>query len=129
MTQRMILVVDDEVETIELVQAVLNRNGFAVGGALNGPDGLRLARDAAPAMIMIDIMLPELNGFELCRQLRADPMTTRIPRVIISARDSLADQIEALESGADRYLVKPMKVRTLVALIEDLIGLPPDSGA
>jgi two-component system cell cycle response regulator len=70
---------------------------------------------------LIDVMLPELNGFELCRRLRDNPTTAHIPRVILSACDSLADQTEALAAGADRYLAKPVGIKTLIGLVEGLI--------
>ena len=121
MSQHLILIVDDEVETIELVQAAFRRSSCAVLGAVTGRDGLRLARERHPALILIDLMMPELNGFELCRQLRDDPTTAHIPRVIFSARESLAAQAEALAVGADRYLVKPVGMKALVGLVEGLI--------
>ncbi len=120
-SQRLILIVDDEVDTIELIRAAFSRSSCAVIGAVTGRDGLRLAREQRPALILIDLMMPELNGFELCRQLRDDPTTTHIPRVIFSARESSADQAEALAVGADRYLVKPVGMKTLVGVVEGLI--------
>jgi DNA-binding response OmpR family regulator len=117
----MILVIDDELDTIELIQAAFRRSGCMVQGAINGQDGLQIAREHMPALIMIDLMLPGLDGFELCRQLRGDPLTAHIPRVILSARDSLADQAAALAAGADRYLVKPVRLKALVALVEGLL--------
>ncbi len=124
MSQHMILVIDDELETIELIQAAFKRNGCTVIGAINGHEGLHLAREHQPAIILIDLMLPGLDGFELCRQLRDDPRTAHIPRVILSARDSLADQTDALQAGADRYMVKPVGMKTLLGLVEGLIGQP-----
>jgi DNA-binding response OmpR family regulator len=120
----MILVIDDELETIELIQAAFKRSGCRVLGAMNGHEGLRLAREHRPAIILIDLMLPGLDGFELCRQLRDDSTTEHIPRVILSARDSLADQADALAAGADRYVVKPVGMKALIGLVEGLIGQP-----
>ena len=105
MSHHMILVIDDELETIELIQAAFKRSGCIVLGAVNGREGLRLACEHRPAIVLIDLMLPGLDGFELCRQLRDDPRTAHIPRVILSARYSLADQADALAAGADRYVV------------------------
>lgn len=121
MSQHLILVVDDELETVELVQAAFKRSDCVVLGAMNGRDGLQLAREHCPAVILIDLMLPGLNGFELCRLLRDDPITAHIPQVILSARESSADQTEALAAGADRYLVKPVGIKALVSLVEGLI--------
>jgi two-component system cell cycle response regulator len=122
MMQNMILVVDDELDTIELIQAAFKRSECIVCGAMNGHEGLQLARERRPAVIMIDLMLPGLDGFELCRRLRDDPMTARIPRVILSACDSSADQADALAAGADRYVVKPVRMKALINLVEGLIG-------
>jgi len=121
MSESSILVVDDEVETVELVRAAFKRRGCKVIGAANGAEGLRLAREHRPAIILIDLMLPGINGFELCRQLRIDPLTLHIPQVILSARESPIDQAEALAAGADRYLVKPVGIKLLVSLVESLI--------
>jgi DNA-binding response OmpR family regulator len=120
----MILVIDDELDTIEFVQAAFRRSGCIVRGATNGQAGLQLAREHIPALILIDLMLPGLDGFELCRQLRDDPLTAHIPRVILSARDSLEDQADALAAGADRYVVKPVRLKALVALVEGLLDQP-----
>jgi DNA-binding response OmpR family regulator len=121
----MILVIDDELEAVELIQAAFKRRGRPVLGAANGHEGLRLAHEHRPAIILIDLMLPGLDGFEVCRQLRDDHRTAHIPRVILSARNSQADQVDALAAGADRYVVKPVGVKTLIGLVEGLIGQPP----
>jgi CheY-like chemotaxis protein len=122
MSPPVILVIDDEWETIELLEAAFKRCGCTVLGAMNGREGLRLVREHCPAIVLIDLMLPGLSGFEICGHLRDDPNTTHIPRVILSACDSLADQAEALTAGADRYVVKPVKIKALIGLVEGLIG-------
>jgi DNA-binding response OmpR family regulator len=129
MSHHLILIIDDEPDTIELVQAAFKRTGCQVLGAMNGHLGLQLAREHLPAVVLIDLMLPGLDGFELCRQLRDDPRTTHIPRVILSARDSQADQADALAAGADWYVVKPVRLQALVALVTDLIGPLPNAAA
>lgn len=122
MVQHLILVIDDELDTIELIQAAFRRSDYLVCGALTGAVGLQLARQRLPAIILIDLMLPGLDGFELCRQLRDDPVTAHIPRVILSARDSSVDQADALAAGADRYMVKPVKMKALINLVTGLVG-------
>jgi two-component system, cell cycle response regulator len=121
MSQRLILVIDDEVDTIELVEAALHRHGYEVIGAWNGMAGLQLARERYPALILIDLMLPEINGFDVCRRLRNDPATAHIPRVILSARASLTDQADATAAGADRYLMKPVGIKALVNVVRELL--------
>jgi CheY-like chemotaxis protein len=129
MSHDLILVVDDEVETVELVRAIFERRGYDVVGALHSREGLRLAREHGPTVILIDLMMPDLNGFELCRQLRDDPLTARIPRVIFSARESASDQAEAVAAGADRYLVKPVRMQHLIGVVEGLIDQRRGSAA
>jgi two-component system, cell cycle response regulator len=121
MSQRLILVIDDEVDTIDLVEAAFQRRGYDVLGAWTGPAGLQLAREHKPAIILIDLMLPEINGFDVCRQLRHDPITAHIPRVILSARASLTDRSDAAAAGADRYLMKPVGIKALVGVVEELL--------
>ncbi len=121
MSQRLILVIDDEVDTIDLVEAAFQRRGYEVIGAWNGHAGLQLARERRPAIILIDLMLPEISGFEVCHRLRHDPATAHIPRVILSARASYIDQADAVAAGADRYLMKPVGIKALVSAVEDLL--------
>ena len=121
MSQRLILVIDDEVDTIDLVEAAFQRRGYEVIGAWNGHTGMQLARERCPALILIDLMLPEIDGFDVCRQLRHDPVTAHIPRVILSARASLTDQAAAAAAGADRYLMKPVGIKALVGVVEELL--------
>jgi CheY-like chemotaxis protein len=125
MSQHVVLIVDDEVETIELLRIAFKRRGYAVLGAESGHAGLQLAREHRPAIMLIDLMMPGLNGFELCRQLRADPITAHIPQIILSAGDSRYDQAEALAAGANRYLVKPVDIRALIDVVADLIEQHP----
>lgn len=122
MSELTLLIVDDEVDMVELVQVAFERRGYAVIGALNGRDGLRLACEHRPAIILVDLLLPEIDGFELCRQLRANPITARIPVVILSARDSLVDQADALAAGADRYLAQSVGMKVLAGVVDGLIG-------
>ena len=121
MSQRLILVIDDEVDTIDLIEAAFQRRGYEVIGAWNGQAGLQLARERHPAVILIDLMLPEISGFDVCRRLYHDAATAHIPRVILSAQASQADQATAAAAGADRYLLKPVRIKTLVTVVEDLL--------
>ena len=122
MSNQPILVIDDETDTIEFIRIMFSMRGREVVGALQGEEGLRLARELRPAVILLDIMMPEMNGFEVCRRLRADPLMARIPIVILSARASPADQAEGAAVGADRYIVKPINVKALAGLVESLIA-------
>jgi DNA-binding response OmpR family regulator len=121
MSQRLILVIDDEVDTIDLIEIAFQRRGYEVIGALDGRAGLQLAHDRRPAVILIDLMLPEISGFDVCWRLYQDTATTHIPRVILSAQASQVDQAAAVAAGADRYLMKPIRMKTLVSAVEDLL--------
>jgi CheY-like chemotaxis protein len=121
MPQRLILVIDDEVDTIDLIEIAFRRRGYEVIGAWNGLAGLQLAHERHPAVILIDLMLPEISGFDVCRRLYQDAATKHIPRVILSAQASQVDQAAAAAAGADRYLMKPVRMKTLVSVVEDLL--------
>ena len=122
MSNQPILVIDDETDTIEFIRIMFSMRGHEVVGALQGEEGLRLARELQPAVILLDVMMPEMNGFEVCRRLRADPVMARIPIVILSARASPIDQAEGVAVGADQYVVKPINVKALAGLVETLIA-------
>lgn len=121
MTKDSILVIDDDPDTIEFLRIVFTVRGREVIGARTGQDGLRLAQQRSFDLIMVDIMMPDIDGYEVTRRLRAIPSTARAPIVILSARSSLLDQTQGLEAGADRYLIKPVGISTLVALADELI--------
>jgi CheY-like chemotaxis protein len=121
MSQRLILVIDDEVDTIELIEIAFQRRGYEVIGAWSGLAGLQRAHDRHPAVILIDLMLPEISGFDVCRRLYQDAAAAHIPRVILSAQASQVDQAAAAAAGADRYLMKPVRMKTLVSVVEDLL--------
>ncbi len=116
-----ILVVDDEPEVIELVEFNLKKAGFDVLRAADGAEGIRLARSAAPGLIVLDVMLPEMDGFEVCKVLRREPATASIPIIMLSAKAAEIDRVLGLELGADDYLTKPFSPRELVLRIEKLL--------
>jgi DNA-binding response OmpR family regulator len=122
MSNGLIFIVDDERDTIEFIQIVFSKRGYEVVGMQQAWDGLRFARERQPDVILIDVMLPGISGFELCRQLRSDQQTAHIPLVVLSARNSAADRAEAQAAGARYYLVKPVSIKTLTGVIEELIS-------
>lgn len=123
--KRNILVVDDEPEVVELVEFNLRQAGFDVTKAGAGEEALRLARITGPHLIVLDVMMPGLDGLEVCRILRRDPATSAIPVIMLTARASEADRIRGLEWGADDYVVKPFSVRELVLRVEKLLDRSP----
>lgn len=113
-----ILVVDDEKNILELVRFNLEREGYQVITSLDGVRGLELARSENPDLIVLDVMLPEMNGLEVCRELHQDPATKKIPIIMLSARADELDRVLGLEMGADDYVTKPFSPRELVARIK-----------
>jgi two-component system phosphate regulon response regulator PhoB len=126
-----ILVVDDEPDMVELIDTNLTAAGFSVLMAATGQEALRLARTQQPQLILLDVMLPELDGLEICKRLRLDPATRAIPIVMLTARASEIDRVLGLELGADDYVTKPFSVRELVLRVKKLLNrqLPAQAGS
>src|SRR6516162_6644228 len=122
-----ILVVDDEPEAVELVEFNLKQSGFDVLTATDGAEALKKARVVLPNLIVLDLMLPEIDGLEVCKMLRRDPATAAIPIVMVTAKAAEIDRILGLELGADDYLTKPFSPRELVLRIKNILqrGRPP----
>jgi two-component system alkaline phosphatase synthesis response regulator PhoP len=121
MAQQKILVVDDEEDIRELVRLNLTREGYEVLECGAGEEALRLSQTTAPALIVLDLMLPGIDGLTVCRKLKADPRTARIPVVILTAKGEEADIVAGLEVGADDYVVKPFSGRVLAARVRRLL--------
>jgi two-component system alkaline phosphatase synthesis response regulator PhoP len=121
MTRQKILIVDDEEDIRELVGLNLTREGYDVVGCETGEQALSLARSARPALIVLDLMLPGLDGLAVCRKLKADPQTAPIPVVILTAKGEEADVVTGLEIGADDYVTKPFSGKVLAARVRRLL--------
>jgi DNA-binding response OmpR family regulator len=117
-----ILVVDDEPEAVELVEFNLKQSGYAVTTAADGAEALKKARAQIPDLIVLDVMLPEMDGFEICKTLRLDPATARIPILMLTAKAAEIDRVLGLELGADDYLTKPFSPRELLLRIKKIIA-------
>jgi len=113
-----ILIIDDEVNIIELAKLYLQREGFQVEAASRGQDGLTMQTAVNPDLIILDIMLPDIDGFEVCRQIRAK---SKVPILMLSARREDVDKIIGLELGADDYLAKPFNPHELVARVKAIL--------
>jgi two-component system, OmpR family, alkaline phosphatase synthesis response regulator PhoP len=113
-----ILVVDDERDLNELVSYNLEKEGFQVVRAYNGEDALRQIFHSVPDLVVLDLMLPEIDGWEVCKRLRADNRTKQVPIIMLTARADETDKILGLELGADDYMVKPFSQKELVARIK-----------
>lgn len=116
-----ILCIDDEQNILALLTFNLEAAGYNTLTATTGADGLAVAKQAMPSMILLDLMLPDMNGTDVCKQLKADPMTASIPIIMLTAKDSEVDKILGLELGADDYITKPFSVRELVARVKALL--------
>lgn len=116
-----VLVVDDEPDIVELVAANLRKEGFEVQGVGEGSRALALLRDEPFDVVVLDLMLPDVQGLEVCRALRRDPKTAGIPLIMLTARGEEVDKLIGFEVGADDYLPKPFSPRELVARVRALI--------
>jgi len=133
MTRAQILVVDDEEDILELVQYNLSRNGFDVETVVSGEAALDAVAARRPDLVVLDLMLPGLDGLEVCRRLRLQEATASLPIVMLTARGDEADIVAGLELGADDYVSKPFSPRVLIARIKAVLrrrsSPPPVEGA
>ncbi len=118
MARGRILVIDDEKDLIELVRYNLEKEGYAVRSAQDGESGLAAAKKDLPDLILVDLMLPGIDGLDVCRALRSDDRTARIPVIMLTAKSDESDRVLGLELGADDYVTKPFSPRELLARIK-----------
>jgi len=118
MGKQTVLVVDDEQHIIDLARMYLEQDGFTVKQALDGAEALRQIRDLKPAVVVLDLMLPEIDGWEVCRRAREG---SDVPIIMLTARSDDVDKIVGLELGADDYLTKPFNPRELVARVKAIL--------
>jgi len=119
--RRKIVVIEDEPDILELVAYNLEREGFAVVTAGDGQSGLRKVVKEAPDLVLLDLLLPDLDGIEVCRNLKMDPVTRAIPVIMVTAKGEEADVVLGLGMGADDYVTKPFSPRELVARIRAVL--------
>jgi two-component system phosphate regulon response regulator PhoB len=117
-----ILVVDDEPEAVELVEFNLKQAGYAVVTASDGAEALKKAHAQTPDLIVLDVMLPEMDGFEICKTLRLEPSTARVPIIMLTAKAAEIDRVLGLELGADDYLTKPFSPRELLLRVKKILA-------
>src|SRR6185295_15414252 len=118
---RTILVIDDEPELVKLLDYNLSKAGYLVLGAKDGETGLAAARKHAPDAVILDVMMPGLDGWEVCKRLRQDTGTSAIPILMLTAKAEEGDRVLGLELGADDYVSKPFGVRELLARVKALL--------
>jgi two-component system, OmpR family, alkaline phosphatase synthesis response regulator PhoP len=118
-----ILIIEDEADIAESLRYNFEREGFRVGIAESGEKGLRMALDEKhpPALLLLDLMLPGMSGIELCRRLRREPLTKKIPVIMLTAKAAETDKISGLEIGADDYITKPFSVKEVIARVRAVL--------
>ncbi len=123
------LVVDDEKDLVSLLEFNLRQAGYETVSAMNGAEALAQARRRVPDLVLLDLMLPDLSGTEVCRQLKGDPRTSHVPVVMLTAKGDELDRVVGFELGADDYVVKPFSMRELVLRVRAVLrrsGAPRD---
>jgi two-component system alkaline phosphatase synthesis response regulator PhoP len=116
-----ILIVDDEVDALTALKVALESDGYNVIEALDGFEGISKAKSETPDVILLDIMMPGMDGFEVCRRLKSDPQLSSIPVIMLTAKGEVDDKVEGLEMGADDYVTKPFNLKELKARIKSVI--------
>ena len=129
MKEKKIVVVEDEPDLVDVVTYNLKREGYLVSAARRGDEGLNLIRSELPDLVLLDLMLPGMDGLSICRQMKSDGALKAIPIIIASAKGEESDVVIGLEMGADDYLAKPFSPRELLARIKAVLrrGTPTDN--
>ena len=120
-TRSKILLVDDEIDTLLPLKRSLEVEDYQVVGASNGREALMKARIEIPDLILLDLMMPEMDGYEVCAQLKDDPLTKKIPVIILTAKDAVREKVKGLDIGADDYVTKPFNLNELKARIKSVL--------
>ena len=118
-----ILIVDDTPANLNVLSAILGKRGYRVRPAINGTLALKAAQKAAPDLMLLDVQMPGLDGYEVCRQLKADAQTRAIPVIFISALDDVLDKVEAVQVGGVDYITKPFQIEEVLARVENQLAL------
>jgi two-component system, OmpR family, alkaline phosphatase synthesis response regulator PhoP len=121
MSKQKILLVDDEKDILELIGFNLEKEGYEVHTAINGRKALEVARQTSPDLILLDVMMPEMDGMETCRELREDPQFKNVLIAFLTARNEDYSQIAGFDAGADDYIAKPIKPRLLISRVKALL--------
>ena len=117
-----ILIIDDDLDTLRLVGLMLQRQGYQITAAHNGKQGLEKALEDTPNLILLDVMMPDMDGYEVARRLRGNPQTEKIPILMFTAKTQLDDKVAGFEVGADDYLTKPTHPSELQSHVKALLS-------
>ena len=130
MTSKKILIIEDEADVVDLLSMQLRKaGGFSITTAADGAEGLKKARNEAPALVVLDLMLPRMSGLEVCKILKSDSATRHLPIVMLTAKAEEVDRIVGLEFGADDYVTKPFSPREIVLRIQAILRRGQHDGA
>ena len=121
MTRKKIILIEDEPDIVEVISYNLRREGFQVIAEVRGDEGINQVRKQSPALVILDLMLPGIDGLSVCQQIKADSLTQDIPIIIVSAKGEESDVVIGLGMGADDYLAKPFSPRELVARVKAVL--------
>jgi DNA-binding response OmpR family regulator len=120
-TKPRVLIVDDDPSVLRMMEYVFDRADYEVHLATNGPEALSKVNEAKPDLIILDVMMPDVSGLEVCQRLRAEPASAHLPVIILSAKDQLEDKVNGFEAGADDYVAKPVDPQELLARAKALL--------
>ncbi len=126
--KKKILIVDDEEDILHFLELVLREKGYEVVTAANGHDALTRAQIEKPDLVLLDIMMPQMDGWEVLKLLRVDDETSDIPVAMLSARTEAKDRVQGLQEGAIDYICKPISLQELLVKIETIFGQGADRG-
>jgi DNA-binding response OmpR family regulator len=121
MAKKKILVIEDKRDLVDTIKFRLEANNYAIITAYDGQEGLKKAREEKPDLILLDLMLPKIDGYKVCRMLKFDQKYKRIPVIMLTARAQDSDKMMGHEVGADAYITKPFEPQMLLAKIEELL--------
>ena len=121
MTQK-ILIIDDEKDIVETLQFTLEVEGYQCQTAFDGEEGLRLAKEISPDLIILDVMMPKMNGYKICRLLKYDNAYKNIPIIMLTARSQAEDKSIGEETGANEYLTKPFELDEVLEKVKNYLG-------
>jgi two-component system alkaline phosphatase synthesis response regulator PhoP len=119
-TSKKILIVEDEKDILDLIRLYLEKDGYRISTAMTGLEGLKMVKSEHPDLVILDLMLAEMDGLEVCKRIRADPQTALLPVIMLTAKAEESDMVIGLELGADDYVTKPFSPKALAARIKAL---------
>jgi two-component system, OmpR family, response regulator VicR len=123
LNSKMILCIEDEQEMIDLIRLILSRRGFDVRGANNGEDGLKIIREAHPDLVLLDLMMPDMDGWEVYQHMKADDATKNIPVIVVTARAQSIDKVLGLHiAKVDDYIAKPFSPQELLNSVDNVLS-------